>query len=706
VLLRSIMAHLLPSLATLALAFVVSAGAVGVVGASRVGQTPGAVAAMLALYGAVALAEQSARTVVDRSHDVALARLRGLTGARLVTFAAGPLLAVSLIGITLGSVVGVWFAGRIADGWAIDYSLGAREVVVAVAILIGAWVTIALVATAVIQRPLVEALSVNPRRHATSWITTFLELLVVAAACLAVYEAHRSEASWVPTIAPALVALGAGQVVMWVLALTPRLGSRLGLSLTSRRLRRDPDPGSVVRVLVAATVLLAVTLTGARAAAQWRDDAGRLQAGGPLVVPFSDGGLRAYAAAHDADPRGRWLMAAVALDDLSPSDRRVFVDSHRWNAVVGDFVTSTSVAGAGDQMATLADQPGPTMVRSDSLAVDVTSIRAGTTGVVAVTLLSDEGFPRTARVHVTHPGSTTTALGHCVVGCSVISVDLRGAAFDLDRVSAGGTQLLGGTSYPGGHTQHALVVGQEGEPQAALTTPDLRLSATLDGIDGTSHQVHVLGSVGAVPFVGRAGSLLDLGHVLRGAIGTVASARAVVVARADTPASVLARLHKDGGGRPVTYAAVADRLDHTRQARADSLALLVAIGVALVALTHLLAWLAGQVGRRRAEVAGLRAAGIRPRRVRSAYVVEASILAAVVLVAAAIAAVATTVPLLKPMNLVGGWAEAPIVQLDVRPLTLATVVIGVAAVTALLCALVFTRFGRGARPAALRSAEQ
>ena len=85
---------------------------------------------------------------------------------------------------------------------------------------------------------------------------------------------------------------------------------------------------------------------------------------------------------------------------------------------------------------------------------------------------------------------------------------------------------------------------------------------------------------------------------------------------------------------------------------------------------------------------------------------EASILAAVVLVAAAIVAVATTVPLLKPMSLVGGWAEAPILRLEVRPLTLATVVIGVAALTALLCALVFTRFGRGARPSALRSADR
>ena len=175
-LLRNIRAHLWPSLATLALAFVVSAGAVGVVGASRVGGTPGAVAAMLALYGAVALAEQSARSVVDRSHDVALARLRGMHGGRLVLFAAGPLLAVSATAIVAGSVVGTWLARRIVDGWGLSYNLGSREVVVAVAVLVGAWVTIALVATAVIRRPLGDSLSVHPRRHPASWITTFLEL--------------------------------------------------------------------------------------------------------------------------------------------------------------------------------------------------------------------------------------------------------------------------------------------------------------------------------------------------------------------------------------------------------------------------------------------------------------------------------------------------------------------------------------------------
>ncbi|MBO0847675.1 MAG: hypothetical protein J2P22_19925, partial [Nocardioides sp.] len=244
-LLRGVRAHLSTSLATLALALVVACGSVATVGAARVGHTPAAVAAMLALYGAVALAEQSARSTADRSHDVALARLRGMSGPRLVAFAAGPMLAVSLVGVAGGAAAGTWFAGRVTAGWGASYSLGTREVLVAVALLLGAWLTIALVAGAVVRRPLLDALSVNPHRRPSSWVTTFLELLVVAAAVLAVYEAHRGGHGWVPVVAPALVALAAGQVVMWLFALTPRLRGRLGLELTSRRLRGDPDVGSV-----------------------------------------------------------------------------------------------------------------------------------------------------------------------------------------------------------------------------------------------------------------------------------------------------------------------------------------------------------------------------------------------------------------------------------------------------------------------------
>src|SRR5690242_8974339 len=154
-LIRAVPAHRLASVATFVLALVVAAGSVAVVGAARAGGTPGAVAAMLVLYGGVALAEQTSRTATARRKDVALARLRGLTGLRLVTFAAAPLLAVTLLGIALGSVLGTWLAGRIAAGWGTSYVLGTREVVVAVALLLGAWATVCLVTAAQLRTPLV-----------------------------------------------------------------------------------------------------------------------------------------------------------------------------------------------------------------------------------------------------------------------------------------------------------------------------------------------------------------------------------------------------------------------------------------------------------------------------------------------------------------------------------------------------------------------
>ncbi len=714
-LLRSIRSHLVASCATLTLALVVTAGAVAVVGASRVGDTPAAVAAMLALYGAVALAEQSARSTVDRIHDVALARLRGMHGMRLVAFAAGPLLAVSLVGVALGTAAGTLLARRIADGWDTPYTVGAREILVAVAILLGSWVTVALVSSSVIRRPLADALSVHPRRRVGSSTALFLEILVVAAAVLAVYEAHRRGHGWVPIIAPALVALAAGQVVAWLLLLVPRVGRRLGPALTSRRLRRDPDPASVVRFLVAATVLLAVTLTGARAAAAWRDDSARLRAGGPIVVPFTDGAVRAYAAALDADPDGHWLMAAVSVDDERPAERRVFVDAARWPVVVGDFLGGTSVADATAQMPDLAAQPDPVLMRGTTLRVLVDGYAGSgeASAVVVAHYVGDRGYPLSTRVRVSGDGWAEGRLHLCRVGCSLRSVVVRGTTpFDVRRVVAGTQDLIGAPVSVEGTGRDPLLFFDESSHPApdqamhALTTRDVTLRATVSGVDGRSPGVRVVGAVGAVPFLGRDGSLLDLPRVLRGAVGTVAAARPVVVARADTPAAVLAKLRADGGGRPTSYASVRAAFDATSEARSDSLALLVAIGVALVAFTHLAAWLASQTARRRAEVAGLRAAGLLPRTVRRAYWVEAASLAGIVLLTAGVAAAATTTTLLRPMRLVGGWAVGPAVDLAVRPWLLTPVALGVAAVTAVCSGVVFTRFGRSARPAALREADR
>jgi hypothetical protein len=706
VLLRGIRAQLLTSLATLALAALVTAGAVGVVGAARVGHAPGAIAAMLALYGAVALAEQAARATAARAHDLALARLRGMTGARLVGFAAGPLLAVTLVGMVAGAFAGVALAGRIADGWHTSYDVGAREVVAALVILVGAWVTVSLVAAVVVRQPLMQALSVRPRRLGTPLVARFLEILAVAAAVAAVYEAHRGGHSWVPIIAPALVALAAGQGVAWLLSLTPRMGRGLGPSLTSRRLRRDPDPASIVRILVAATVLLAVTLTGARAAAVWRDNAAHLRAGGPIQVPFKVGALRAYAAALDADPQGHWLMPAVSIDDLDPGHRRVYVAADRWQAVVGDYFSGTSSAAVTGLVSRLSGQQETTLVRAGSVRVFV----SGLTGTAMVTLavVDDRGYASPVRVPLTRDGANTAALPRCRVGCTVNSATVSGPGkATVESVAAGTVTLTHGSSTHDGGGATRLSVAADPTPQPALVTEGLKArTTTVDGIDGTRQASQVVGTVPTIPFLGTAGSLLDLGRVLIGANGSVPAAQAVVVARADTPASVLHHLAADGGGTPTTYGAALDTLRQTTQARADQLAVLVALGVALVAFAHLLAWLAGQVASRRAEVAGLRVAGIRPKAIRSAYLSEAVVLAAIVLVTAGVVSAATTGSLLRPMHLVGGWDHAPAVDLSLRPWVLAAVGLGVAVVTAVSCVVAFTRFGRAARPSALRAAER
>jgi hypothetical protein len=410
-------------------------------------------------------------------------------------------------------------------------------------------------------------------------------------------------------------------------------------------------------------------------------------------------------------------MAAVPVDDERPDHRRVFVDAARWPAVVGDFMAGTGAAQATPVMASLARQPRPVLLRGTTLRADVTGFDpAGASsrrGAVIVGYVGDQGYPVRSRVDVTGDGTATGPLRQCAVGCTLLTLTVAGApSFEVRRVVAGRTPVVTAPVHHDGTGPDAVVAFTEsarpspGLTQQALLTPGVTLPATVAGLDGTDQGVRVVGPVAAVPFLGRQGALLDLGRVLRGAVGTVAAGHAVVVARADTPAAVLARLHRDGGGRATTYVSTRAALDATPESRAAGLALLVAVGVALVALTHLLAWLSAQVGRRRTEVAGLRSAGVAPRAVRIAYLVEAVTLAAIVLVAAAVAGVATTSSLLRPMDLVGGWSAAPRVDDAVRPWLLGAVVVAMSLVTAAACAVTFTRFGRAARPSALREADK
>jgi hypothetical protein len=340
------------------------------------------------------------------------------------------------------------------------------------------------------------------------------------------------------------------------------------------------------------------------------------------------------------------------------------------------------------------------LVQGTTARVDVAGFeRTGASsdrGRVTLGYAGDRGYPTRARVTVTGNGVATGRLRLCAVGCTLLSLTVSGApSFEVRRVVVGGAEVLAApVTHRGARPDRPVAFVEATHPspdllEQALLTPGVRLGATVAGLDGSDLGVHVVGSVDAVPLLGRQGVLLDLARVLRGAVGQVAAGRAVVVARADTPASVLARLHRDGGGRPTSYASAKAAFDATPESRSAGLALLSA-----------------QAGRRRAEVAGLRSAGMGPRVVRRAYLVEACSLAAVVLVAAVVVGALVTPSLLRPMDLVGGWSVAPLVDDTLRPWVLAAVTLAVAVLTAAMCAVGFTRFGRAARPAALREADR
>jgi putative ABC transport system permease protein len=174
----------------------------------------------------------------------------------------------------------------------------------------------------------------------------------------------------------------------------------------------------------------------------------------------------------------------------------------------------------------------------------------------------------------------------------------------------------------------------------ALVTPGLRLQHSgghpqAYGIDGQPRPVDVRGQVPALPLLGRAGLLLDLGSALRGAGGKIPVTQTWVVARADTPAAVLQRLRATGGvGVKRTVAQTLARIQRSGTAQATTLYALVAVFGLAIAAVAVVSATAEQRRRRRHEAASLRVVGIDIGEVARAYRSEAAVLGAAVAVVA------------------------------------------------------------------------
>ena len=209
-----------PLLTLAAMAAVVVAGTVTVLGFAAAAGTSPWLVLPLAVIGALAVPAAGHELAVARREEIGLARLRGVHGARLVVF----MLAEPLTAILAGAVAGV--ALGVAGTWLATWRwLDAPEVALAgsTPAAVGAVVAVGLLGVfagmaSSRSEPLSDQVSIATRTRPASTAATFGSVLILVAAVIAVYRSGRgTDPDWVVLAGPALVGLAAGQLTVWLL---------------------------------------------------------------------------------------------------------------------------------------------------------------------------------------------------------------------------------------------------------------------------------------------------------------------------------------------------------------------------------------------------------------------------------------------------------------------------------------------------------
>ena len=664
------------------LTVVVVGGAVAVVGFAAAAGTSRLLAVPLLLVGAVAVPATGRELAAARRTEIALARLRGLEGGELFTLLLVEPLLVLLLGAAAGTGAGLVVSDLAARAWVGDpMGTPGADVAAAVAVvLVVALVAVLLGMAAALREPLVAQVRGAARPRSSGVASVFAQVLVVVGAVVAVYRARvvdGTQSDLLVLAGPALIGLAAGHAALWLMGTLARVGVRrtgrrgLPAYLATRRLARSADAAAPLRVLVAAGVVAGLAVTGAVQVAAWADETARLQAGAPLRYDLERGAggdaASVLALTERLDPEGAWLMGAVLVPgEGSVPARRAFVDVDRVDAVVGDFYAGTSAARIGELADRLVDPTSAASVPTPAsrllvevagvspreegrlrLRVDV-ALRRSNGAVFQVGLSTELGEDGAARQLATPVD--------CVDGCTVESITLsradadRALPFLLTALRLGSTSVLDrpwspagapSAAGPGGPVEVAegLLAPASDEPLTAVPSRGegaipvlVTRTATWDGEPvlespgGEDLPARVVARFPALPLVESDGVYADLPRAAAGAPPTIPAAEVMVLARADTPAALLAELAEETGAEARPLARVTEQVrDATGAAQAQAY-LMTAICCLLVALLVLVTAVARQRDAWVRDVAALRAVGVDRATLRRSTVVEAALL--------------------------------------------------------------------------------
>jgi hypothetical protein len=472
-------------------------------------------------------------------------------------------------------------------------------------------------------------------------VATFAGVLALAAGGYAVFAAaqHPPGPRWLVDAAPALVGLAVGQLLVWGLGAAGRIAvarsstAPAAAFLAVRRLARRAGAVAPLGLLTAAAVTATGAGTAEAAARAWVDPAARLRAAAPVQVRL-DGTAAAQAVAltHRLDPRGRWLEAAVVLPRDDEGQRTVLLDTSRYARVSAPVLAPTAAGDVAGRATALAG--GGRAVASSGTAVLTGRVVGAVPAAVRVRFeyVTDQNYVAT-RTLTAAPGphgdlSARTVLPGCAHGCVPTGLAFDGvrgsgdrprATVELHSLELAGVDLRAAFGLPAELPLPARPTSGDTSlrrpPGASAPVPVLTAGGParqVRGPDGTGRSVRPLGTVGALPLVGRHGVLGDLDRVLTGSLPTSPSARVLVLARADTPPAVLAGLP----GHRVDLSGLRTRVDDASHAARARTALLAGLGSVLVAVIALLAGFGRQRRELALELAALRVVGMPLARLR------------------------------------------------------------------------------------------
>jgi len=609
-----------------------------------------------------------------RRQEAALLRLHGRRGVRWVT----ALVAEPLLTAVLGGAAGAAVALLLGSGSA------SPALVAAVWLVATATVVTAMVVA--LRGPLTDLLrpAEADRARRASAVAALAPVVVAVAAVVALLRrSSPAPDAWAFT-APAVVGLAAGLLATALVRLVAsRLARRpdLGPSLAGHRMAL-PRTAVGLPVLVGSAVLVGCAANTALAVHDWARDTALVTSATPLVVSYDGPADELLDATHEADPDGQWLMGAVrVLEDDRPVSRRVYLDTTRFERVVGDRLAGTAAADGSAEVSELraaAEETEPEPVTTGRrLAVRLTLAGPRPRPLrLDVLTISPSGAGRQTVFARPTPGTPTdvsTDLSRCETGCRVTGLEVaigipcgsetwaqprcQRPAVTLTELDLGGLDLLARpwelaepddrppgevTATPGRLRVRPSSAGTSylttdrspwATPILATTSVDWPDQPEAPTTGGMARPARVLATADALPVVGAAGTVLDLSTSVIPGTGAVARAEPLVLARADTPDSVLAQLGTTRPGSALSREVV----DAADDGVAGRFALLAAGGALLGLLAVALP--AARLRRERAhERAVLRLVGVRRSDQRAAGRLQVVVMA----LAAGLASVAAT----------------------------------------------------------------